>query len=181
MGLSLGSARFWRKASREPLGWSTHSRSVVNSCHQKETFSVCITDLPHGICINFLIINPVLITSKSSAENKSKGLSEAFVLISSASNSLPTSKFPITSSSPRAEEENKFTDTSSAPCRSTWQLTWNIDKTNKNLDDYEEKPKTKLNIEYVITSVLKKLKKQLVILQKHSNSKQGHEIKSEKQ
>lgn len=35
------------------------------------------------------------------------------MLISSASNSLPTSKFPITSSSPRAERENKLMHRSS--------------------------------------------------------------------
>lgn len=88
----------------------------TQSHHQNQkTFSVCIVDLPHIISINFLSTNPVLITSKSSAENKSKGLSEAFVLISSASNSFPTSKFPITSSSPRAEEENKLINTFSGP------------------------------------------------------------------
>lgn len=101
----------------ESFGWNTDSSGVVHLIHVTgvnlkrlilpilQTFS---TSFPH-----FLIINSVLITSKLSAENKSKGLSEAFVLISSASNSFPTSKFPITSSSPRADQENKLRNRSS--------------------------------------------------------------------
>lgn len=100
------------------LGWNTDGSGVVppipvTGISLKRLILAVPQTFPTSLPVVVWIINPVLITSKLSAENKSKGLSEAFVLISSASNSLPTSKLPITSSSPRAAEENKLTNRSS--------------------------------------------------------------------
>lgn len=107
------------KNTSAPLGLSYRQQqgSLHNSCYwnsHKETFILAVSQTFATLfTVIFWIINRDQITSKVSAENKSKGLSEALVLISSASNSLPTSKFPITSSSPRAERESKLIHRSS--------------------------------------------------------------------
>ena len=64
-----------------------------------------------------LLMKFILLTSdrspKKSPENKSMGESDALGLIRRASNSLPTSKFPISFSSPRATGWNKLINSQS--------------------------------------------------------------------
>lgn len=113
--------------------WNNHRPSLLNTDSSgilhlipviwitPKRFILAVPQIfPTSLLVIFVIINPVPITSKLSAENKSKGLSEAFVLISSASNSLPTSKLPITSSSPRAEDENRR-DLQHKPLSTIWK------------------------------------------------------------